>query len=249
MIDFFKLENNVTTKIVNGLSENSTIIIIEKTSEPYNDPIAPNENEIGVMTLIDNHLKPEKIEIVYFKNITDNGDGTLTLTGVERGKEDTPKQSFVSGSTATQSLTREAIDRFIAGINKNYSVSMELSGNVLDMPAYGISLTDISNWNDAFSWGNHSEYGYLTDIKSEAIGDLLDVDLTNISNNKILKWNETSKKFEISADENTTYVSSDFNHDGLTNYKENEHIDWTKDQNDSDYIHKNNINLIDGGTF
>jgi len=252
----YRLENNVTTKLVGDINKNTTDIIIKKASYPYNNPIVPSENEIGTMTLIDDSSRPTKIEIIYFTNFFDNGDGTLTISNVQRGKENTSKQSFVSGSVVTQSLTREAINSLINGINDNSSVSMELSGDILnlkkdwqDSPAYSISLSDISNWNEAFSWGDHSSYGYLTDIKSESLGDLSDVDLDDLADKKVLKWSSYLNRFIMMEDNNTTYVSSDFNHNQLINYNPKEHIDWTEDQNGNDYVHKNNIKIIDGGTF
>ena len=44
----------------------------------------------------------------------------------------------------------------------------------------------------------------------------------------------------VFTDTNTTYVSSDFNHDDLTGFVANEHIDWTTDQGSTN-IHANNI--------
>lgn len=42
--------------------------------------------------------------------------------------------------------------------------------------------------------------GYLKDITSKSIGDLEDVDLTDIDNGKILKYNSTSEKWECEDD-------------------------------------------------
>ena len=41
--------------------------------------------------------------------------------------------------------------------------------------AFPISSTDISNWDTAYSWGNHADAGYLTDITTQSILDLSDV--------------------------------------------------------------------------
>lgn len=62
---------------------------------------------------------------------------------------------------------------------------------------------------------DHSEF--LTNIESESIGNLSDVDTSGVEDNKILKYNSTSGNFEIADDADTTYESSDFDHDGLTN--------------------------------
>jgi len=59
------------------------------------------------------------------------------------------------------------------------------------------TFTDNStNWNTAFGWGDHSTEGYLKAITSESIGDLSNVDLTDLADNKILKYNSITSKFE-----------------------------------------------------
>jgi len=59
------------------------------------------------------------------------------------------------------------------------------------------AVTDNSNnWNTAYGWGDHSAEGYLLNITGESIGDLDDVDLTDIANLKILKYNSTSGNWE-----------------------------------------------------
>ncbi|QPB08162.1 tail fiber-like protein [Synechococcus phage S-H9-1] len=60
-------------------------------------------------------------------------------------------------------------------------------------PSYGITNTNIGNWNTAFSWGNHAAAGYLTGITSESIGDLSDVNTsTTPTNGDALVWNGTN---------------------------------------------------------
>lgn len=89
---------------------------------------------------------------------------------------------------------------------------------------------DHDDYNTAYGWGNHADAGYLTAITGESIGDLNDVNDTGKATGKILKYNAVSEKWEIADDNDTTYVSSDFDHDSLTNYVANEHIDWTVSQ-------------------
>ena len=60
--------------------------------------------------------------------------------------------------------------------------------------ASGIANTDITNWNEAYGWGDHSEGGYLTSeadptyIATFSISDPVDGDL--------LRYNATSEKWE-----------------------------------------------------
>lgn len=56
-------------------------------------------------------------------------------------------------------------------------------------PSYGITNTNIGNWNTAFSWGNHAAAGYLTGITSQSIGDLSDVNASAPTSGDSLVWN------------------------------------------------------------
>ena len=75
-------------------------------------------------------------------------------------------------------------------------------------PAYGITSTNITNWNNAHSWGDHSLEGYLKAADqsdwnaTSGLGEILNKptlpsnlsDLANVSstapnNNEVLKWN------------------------------------------------------------
>jgi hypothetical protein len=47
--------------------------------------------------------------------------------------------------------------------------------------AFGISSTNISNWNTAYGWGNHASAGYLTSSLASTTYQPLDADLTAIA--------------------------------------------------------------------
>jgi len=61
----------------------------------------------------------------------------------------------------------------------------------------GTSLTigDLLRW-DGSNWVNYADSVYLTGITGESIGDLSDVDLTDIADGKILKYNSGTSKWE-----------------------------------------------------
>jgi len=59
-------------------------------------------------------------------------------------------------------------------------------------PAGGITNANITNWNTAFGWGNHSAAGYLTTITSQSLGDLSNVDTSGVNTGDVLKYNGTS---------------------------------------------------------
>ena len=53
-------------------------------------------------------------------------------------------------------------------------------------PAYNISEQAISEWDDAYRWGNHAEAGYLTSVPSTEVPTLQEVtDEGNKTNNQI----------------------------------------------------------------
>lgn len=60
-------------------------------------------------------------------------------------------------------------DQNLAGYVENADLSTVVPANETDPvfsihPSYGISSTNITNWNTAYSWGNHASIGYLTSI-------------------------------------------------------------------------------------
>jgi len=79
----------------------------------------------------------------------------------------------------------------------------------IDISPYNITAgnLNISDWNTAYSWGDHSIEGYLKDITNESIGDLSDVDLTDIADGKILKYNSTSGNWECETESGATQLS------------------------------------------
>ena len=55
--------------------------------------------------------------------------------------------------------------------------------------SYSIVTDSSTNWNTAYSWGDHSTVGYLTSISALSINALSDVATTNEATNEILRWN------------------------------------------------------------
>ena len=53
--------------------------------------------------------------------------------------------------------------------------------------AAGITAGNISNWNTAYGWGDHSAAGYLTSVTS--INDIGDVNITSLTSGSYLKYN------------------------------------------------------------
>jgi len=99
------------------------------------------------------------------------------------------------------------------------------------VPSHVKSITaqEVTNWNEAHGWGDHSTEGYLKGIGSLSIGALSDVDTTGVANNKILKHNGTSW---VIADDNAgsggTTINSlgDINDVSINNVQGDQLLKW-----------------------
>tara|TARA_B100000427_G_scaffold230707_1_gene193861 strand:+ start:12345 stop:17285 length:4941 start_codon:yes stop_codon:yes gene_type:complete len=93
----------------------------------------------------------------------------------------------------------------------------------------GITAQQVTNWDEAHGWGDHSTEGYLKGIGSLSIGALSDVDTTGVANNKILKYNGTSW---VIADDNAgsggTTINSlgDINDVSINNVQGDQLLKW-----------------------
>tara|TARA_E500000331_G_scaffold29745_1_gene25025 strand:- start:2320 stop:6795 length:4476 start_codon:yes stop_codon:yes gene_type:complete len=93
----------------------------------------------------------------------------------------------------------------------------------------GITAQQVTNWDEAHGWGDHSTEGYLKGIGSLSIGALSDVDTTGVANNKILKHNGTSW---VIADDNAgsggTTINSlgDINDVSINNVQGDQLLKW-----------------------
>ena len=59
-------------------------------------------------------------------------------------------------------------------------------------PAANITALDITQYENAYSWGNHASAGYLTNINGQNLGDLSNVSSAGPSLNNVLTWNGSS---------------------------------------------------------
>ena len=75
-------------------------------------------------------------------------------------------------------------------------------------PAGSITNTDITNWNTAYAWGDHSTAGYLTSYTDTDPIYLSKFDLTNVANGDLLKYNGT-KFIKFTPNYLSSYTESD----------------------------------------
>ena len=66
--------------------------------------------------------------------------------------------------------------------------------------ASGITSGNITNWNAAYQWGDHSGQGYLTTLSASSIADLLNVSNQAPSDGQVLKWSQAQGKWAPGTD-------------------------------------------------
>lgn len=94
--------NNVKTELAAAATAAATELAIVTAQAPFNNP--PSD---GRIMLSDSLRSPTVFEVIGYSGLTDNGDGTLTLTGLTRGMEDTTAAAWDAGAFVYQSLTAE----------------------------------------------------------------------------------------------------------------------------------------------
>ena len=162
-------------------------------------------------------------------------------------------QDVTSGSSPNFSNTNMSGNNSVWTNDSGYitGITGESIRNLSDVqdvaPSDGYALI----WNDTEGRYEPGEITGTSDVSE--LNDLSDVDTSGEADNKILKFNSGTGNFEIADDENTTYTSSDFDHNSLTNthnlttdidhnqltnYESAEHIDWSVSQTEN--IHSDN---------
>jgi len=66
--------------------------------------------------------------------------------------------------------------------------------------AAGVTTQKITNWDNAFGWGDHSTEGYLTSVPALALSGLSNVSSTAPSDGQVLKWNNANSAWEPGTD-------------------------------------------------
>jgi hypothetical protein len=153
MLTSYNLLNNVRTTLNDAIDADDTSILINQASSPYKDPPTPGANSLGqssVLTIVDSLTTPTKIEIITYSGLTDNGDGTLTISGVTRGAESTVASAFSSGAYVYQALTAGCFEGPVADINSNEGV-VNFAGFAADTP--GVVSSNANGFRTIYNGG------------------------------------------------------------------------------------------------
>ncbi len=143
--------------------------------------------------------------------------------------------SFVSGDKAKLDAIEAEANKYTLEVHNN---NFHTENYITD---YTVTQTDVTQHQGALSI-TESQISdlktYLENIEGESIGNLSDVNLTGIENDKILKYNSVSGNWEVSDDEGTEYTAgtgltltgtefstndSQIDHNSLSNYEQAEH--------------------------
>lgn len=165
-------------------------------------------------------------------------------------------------TSATADQTEEEIQDFswnvLTGTQTGITVTYQDGTDDVDFVVGGLTTTEFSSANIS-QWTNNS--GYITDITGDNLSALADATITGIASGELLKWNgsawinNTLAEAGISAtghvhattditsgtfadarvaQTNVTQHEAAIDHDALTNFVANEHIDWTSTSSNLD---------------
>jgi len=103
----------------------------------------------------------------------------------------------VSGPATGELLRYNATSSKWENWSPNYLTTYtEIDPIFVASPAYGISNSNINNWNTAFSWGNHASAGYLTTLSTQSLGSLSNVSSSTPSDGQALVWNASGNTWQ-----------------------------------------------------
>lgn len=92
----------------------------------------------------------------------------------------------IAGLAGTSGLLRKtAANTWSLDTNTYLTSFTETDPIFVASAAYGITSTNISNWNTAYGWGNHASVGYLTSINSSQVTTALGFTPENAANKGI----------------------------------------------------------------
>lgn len=104
------VDNNVRVSLSNGASTTDTSITFANAVDIFKNPPAPVGGFPGLATIVDSLSTPTKIEIITYTGVTNNGNGTRTLTGCLRGRDGSTAQTWSPGAILICAPTRMLVD-------------------------------------------------------------------------------------------------------------------------------------------
>ena len=97
------------------------------------------------------------------------------------------------GSTVGTAQTVNFIGAAVTASVSGGVATINMAGAVpFTGPAASITALDITQYENAYSWGNHASAGYLTNINGSNLGDLSNVSSASPGANQVLTWSGSS---------------------------------------------------------
>lgn len=121
----------------------------------------------------------------------DDSDGQYEFLTPGTGLSITGNTMNVGGLTVSQ-FSSAAISQWTNDAGYLTSESDPVFGA---SAAASISSGDISNWDDAFGWGNHASAGYLTNLTGFDFDDLDNTNLADPNADKLLFWDDGAGEY------------------------------------------------------
>ena len=116
--------------------------------------------------------------------VTASGGGGGGISGMVYQEE---------GSTVGTAQTVNFIGAACTVSHSGGVATVNLAGAVpFTGPAANITALDITQYETAYSWGNHASAGYLTNINGSNLGDLSNVSSASPGANQVLTWSGSS---------------------------------------------------------
>jgi len=137
MLGEYTVKDNVRVVLSAGITSAATSITVINATGMFHTPPDPTgdsaSNGFAVATLFDSLLNPTVTEIITYKSVTNNGDGTSTLGTVARAQFGTTASAFSSGAYLIQTHT--------AAQNAHGSVTYNKTTSTLSAPNATLSGT------------------------------------------------------------------------------------------------------------
>jgi len=199
-----KLKNNTASVLASAISSSDLgLVVAAGTGSLF--PVLTG-GDYFYATLQDANGATEIVKV------TARSDDSMTIV---RAQESTLAQAFVAGSLVELRVTAQGVYDAVSDevtselgsyLDKATYDPTTVAGDVFDMDNMVEGSTNkiltaaeranlataaagFSNWDTAYSWGDHDAVGYLTDITTQNIGTLADVTITSIASGELLKWN------------------------------------------------------------
>lgn len=157
MLGQFTVADNVRVALTSGITSGATSITFTAATGIFSNLPNPSGDTqsggVGIATIVDIYGNPSLIEIITYTTLTNNGNGTYTITGVVRGVQGSTARAFSAGAVIYQSHT--------AAQNKHPNVVWTASSSTLGITG-SLSLSANANITGALGVSGDTQLNTMT---------------------------------------------------------------------------------------